>query len=97
MDSPVAVEPVNETISTSSVLINASLKVLPGPRTRLTDPFGSSLLSRISKINRDVKEEYSEGFKTIVFPHASAGIIFLITVERGKFHGVINKATPRGL
>ena len=50
-----------------------------------------------SAIKIEVKEQYSDGFKTIVFPQAKAGIIFLITVESGKFQGVINNATPNGI
>ena len=97
MISPVAVDPVNETISIKSVFSNASPKALPIPITRFTDPFGKSSFSKISKIRIEVNEEYSDGFKTIVFPHAKAGIIFLMTVESGKFQGVINNATPSGL
>ena len=49
--------------------------------------------------DEEVKDAYAarpEGFNIIVLPHVKAGIIFLITVDKGKFHGVISNATPNG-
>ena len=49
MISPVAVDPVNETISIKSVFSNASAKALPIPITRFTDPLESPLFLKFQK------------------------------------------------
>ena len=38
----------------------------------------------------------SAGFRIIVFPHASAGAIFVTAIISGKFHGMIRPQTPTG-
>ena len=38
----------------------------------------------------------SAGFRTTVFPHASAGAIFHAAMSNGKFQGMICPATPSG-
>ena len=87
---------MNETILRADDSIKDGPTTLPSPNTRLATPLGSEILSISSKRKIDVSEENSEGFKTIVLPHIKAGIIFLITVDNGKFHGVMSNATPSG-
>ena len=38
----------------------------------------------------------SEGFATTVFPLARAGAIFQVNKYKGKFHGEMQAATPKG-
>ena len=38
----------------------------------------------------------SEGFKITVHPAATAEETFLVTIAKGKFHGVIAATTPTG-
>ena len=39
----------------------------------------------------------SDGFTTTVLPHASAGAIFQVSNNNGRFHGTITATTPSGL
>jgi hypothetical protein len=39
--------------------------------------------------SKAVSEVYSAGFRTTVFPAASAGAIFHASIRSGKFHGMI--------
>ena len=41
-------------------------------------------------------EAYSEGFRTIVLPAASAGAIFQIAINNGEFHAVMHATAPKG-
>jgi hypothetical protein len=61
----------------------------------LTTPLGSPASRQISAKRSAVSEVYSAGFRTTVFPAASAGAIFHASIRSGKFHGMIWPQTPR--
>ena len=94
MIRPTSVEPVNAILSIS-LCLTISAPVLPSPVTMLTTPLGNPACWQISANNIAVKLVYSAGFKTTVFPAASAGAIFHASISNGKFHGMICPATPR--
>jgi len=91
---PTSVDPVKATLSTSAV--TSAAPVEPSPVTMLTTPGGSSAWRRTSQKSSAVSGVVSAGFKTTVFPAASAGAIFHASMSRGKFHGMICPATPTG-
>ena len=62
-----------------------------------TTPGGSSACRRTSQKRSAVKGVDSAGFRTTVFPAASAGAIFQESMRSGKFQGMICPATPSGL
>jgi len=92
---PVAVDPVNDTMSTrgsslSSAPIRWSLEV-----TMLITPGGKSVCSVISSPSTAAAHGVSgAGLSTRVLPAASAGPILARLIWCGKFHGVIAPTTP---
>ena len=69
----------------------------PSPVTRFTTPGGSSACRQMSAKIIAVSGVVSAGFRTTVFPQASAGAIFHASMSNGKFQGMICAATPSGL
>ena len=91
---PTSVEPVNAILSTSGCFTSAS-PVEPSPVTMLTTPAGTRLLQISAKASA-VSGVNSAGFRTTVFPVASAGAIFHASISKGKFQGMIWPTTPQG-
>ena len=91
---PTSVEPVKAILSTSACFTNAS-PVEPSPVTMFTTPAGNSISWQISANASAVSGVNSAGFKTTVFPVASAGAIFQASISRGKFQGMICPTTPQ--
>ena len=73
-----------------------SAPVAPSPVTILTTPAGSPASMQTSAKASAVSGVNSAGFKTTVFPAASAGAIFQASISSGKFHGMIWPQTPTG-
>ena len=92
---PTSVEPVNASLSMSSCLTRCA-PVVPSPVMRFTTPGGSSACRHTSAKSMAVSGVVSAGFRTTVFPHASAGAIFHASMSSGKFQGMICAATPSG-
>ena len=95
MSLPTAVEPVKAILETFGCETIAA-PVSPKPVTIFTTPGGIPEASIISANFNAVKEVVSAGLRTTVFPAASAGAIFQAAMSKGKFHGIIWPATPRG-
>ena len=88
MARPTSVEPVNAILSTSG-WDTSSLPVSPSPVTTLSTPAGNPASLAISAKSSAVSGVNSAGFKTTVFPAASAGATFHATIRSGKFQGMI--------
>src|SRR5215470_4059608 len=93
---PVAVEPVNATLSTPGCAASAAPVPRDRPVTTLTTP-GGNPASATSSANPSVETgACSEGLTTMVQPAASAGATFQVISSSGEFHGVIAATTPTG-
>src|SRR5262245_53255669 len=95
MRSPTAVEPVNETMSTSGDVTSASPTSGPSPHTKLTTPGGSTSFA-IRQSAATQSGSTGAGFTTTVFPHTSAGPSFPAQFVIGKLYGVMQATTPTG-
>ena len=93
---PTSVDPVNAILSIPGWL-TIRAPVEPSPVTILTTPAGSSACWHTSANNNAVSGVDSAGFRTTVFPAASAGATFHANINNGKFQGIICPATPSGL
>ena len=92
---PVAVDPVNETMSTRGSLANSAPTPWSLEVTMLITPGGKSVCSVMSSPSTAAHHGVSgAGFKTTVFPAASAGPILARLIWWGKFHGVMAPTTP---
>ncbi len=92
---PVAVEPVNVTMSTRGSLVSTSPSSWSDGVTMLTTPAGMSVSSAISLPSMVPDHGVSgAGFSTTVLPAASAGPSLAMLRYSGKFHGVIAVTTP---
>ena len=80
---PVAVSPVRETMSTLSLAASSLPTTAPGPVIRFTVPGGSPAPSISLPSSRVVSGVMDAGFKTAVFPAASAGASFQIAIMNG--------------
>ena len=93
---PARVEPVNDIMSMPGCALMAAPTSAPSPLMRLKTPLGTPASSRISaKMSADVGV-YSDGFRTMVQPAASAGATLQAIWFSGQFHGVIMPTTPTG-
>ncbi len=93
---PVAVPPVNATLSTPGCATSGAPASPPNPVTTLKTP-GGNPASSISAANSSVEAgACSAGLTTIVHPAASAGATFQLISSTGEFHGVIAATTPSG-
>ena len=63
--------------------------VVPSPVIMFTTPSGIPACSQSSANNKAVNDVVSAGFKTTVFPVASAGATFHANISNGKFQGII--------
>src|SRR5438132_195344 len=93
---PTSVEPVNATLSTSSLETSSSPAAAPGPERTLTTPSGMPASTHSRPIANVVNGVYEAGLTTTVLPAAMAGAIFHAAIWMGKFHGVIPAHTPIG-
>ena len=83
ISAPVAVEPVNATLSTPGCLTRCAPTVGPGPGTTLIVP-GGKPTSLASSASRSAESGVAEsGFSTIVQPAASAGASFQVVIISG--------------
>src|SRR5208337_5557271 len=93
---PARVEPVNEIMSRPECALIAAPTSGPRPLMRLNTPLGTPASSSTSaKISADVGV-YSDGFRIIVQPAASAGAALQAIWFSGQFHGVIIPTAPTG-
>ncbi len=93
---PVAVEPVNATLSTPGWPASASPVDRSQPVTTFTTPAGSPASYRTSAKATVEADACSDGLTTQVLPAASSGASFQVSSIRGEFHGVIAATTPTG-
>src|SRR5207247_8070030 len=91
------VDPVNEITETFGCLSIGSPTFLPPPVTTLNTPLGNPASSKDSASMTTESGVSDAGLITTVFPQISAAIDFHAGIAIGKFHGVINPATPRGM
>ena len=91
---PAPVEPVKETMSVSGCATMGSPTTGPNPVTMLKTPGAKPASSMISARMKAESGATSLGFRTTVQPAARAGATFAPTWLRGKFHGVMQTATP---
>ena len=93
---PVAVDPVNATLSTPECAASVAPTSRERPVTTLTTPGGKPACST-SSANASVDAgACSDGLTTTVQPAASAGASFQVISSSGEFHGVIAATTPTG-
>mmetsp|Transcript_137507 Transcript_137507/g.439380 ORF Transcript_137507/g.439380 Transcript_137507/m.439380 type:complete len:291 (+) Transcript_137507:848-1720(+) len=96
MRRPVTVPPVKSTRSTIGCCTKLSPAAGPVPGTTCTTPSGTPASLRSSAKMRHVNGASRGGFKTTVFPAASATEIFFVAISSGWFHGVMRPQTPKG-
>ena len=97
MARPVAVEPVNDSMSTRSSVVRTRPDSRREDGTTFTTPGGMSVFSATSRPMIVAAHGVSgEGFSTIVQPLARAGATFVRFRYTGKLNGVIMPTTPMG-
>jgi hypothetical protein len=87
---------VNEIWRTSGALVKASPIATGSPQTRLSTPGGKPASSSSSNSSTADSGVCSAGLSTTVLPAATAGASLRVTIDEGKFHGVMHATTPRG-
>ena len=92
---PVAVEPVNVTMSTIGLLVSSS-PTSPWPVITLNTPGGMPASSATWAMKNASSGVHGCGFSTTVQPAASAGADFTTLSMNGKLNGVIAATTPIG-
>ena len=93
---PTSVEPVNPIFATSGCSISRCPTIEPLPTRTLTTPSGIPASSTSSASRSAERGVSSAGFRTTVFPQASAGPSFQLAMLSGKFQGTIRPTTPSG-
>ena len=93
---PISVDPVKASLRTSGCVRIASPTTDPGPVTTLKTSSGMPASSASSANRSAVIGVCSAGFRTTVFPIASAGADFQEVMAIGKFHGTMIPQTPIG-
>src|SRR5262249_48424705 len=93
---PVAVDPVNATLSTPGYSARAAPAVPPNPVTMFTTPAGRPIPVSSSPRRSATRLASSAGLSTMVQPGASTGPIFHTALLTGRFHGTIAATTPTG-
>ena len=77
--------------------VDKTFPIISGsPLTMLKTPGGKPASSESEPNSRAVIGVNSDGFKITVHPAATAEDTFLVTIAKGKFHGVIAATTPIG-
>ncbi|MNP64396.1 hypothetical protein D3C76_1598860 [compost metagenome] len=82
MCSPVAIEPVSDTIRTFSCPVSGSPTVLPRPNSTFSTPAGKIVCASSASL-RAVSGVISEGLSTTQFPAARAGASFHAAIISG--------------
>ena len=93
---PTAVEPVNESMSTSTCSDRRAPTTDPGPVTTFSTPSGRPASWQICARRIVVPGVSSAGLTTAVQPTARANGSFWLMISSGKFQGVIIPTTPTG-
>ncbi|SAL70451.1 hypothetical protein AWB65_06919 [Caballeronia humi] len=93
---PTAVDPVNDSLRTTGLLVISPPIAFGSPVTMLSTPFGTPARSASTAIASAENGVASAGFTTIGQPAASAGPTLRVIIAAGKFHGVIAAHTPIG-
>src|SRR6266496_2282520 len=93
---PVTVPPVNEIVLIFGCAVIAAPTFGPVPCTTLRTPSGKPASRQIAHSMYAVIGVSSLGLAMAVFPTAMAGAIFQLNKQRGRFHGEISPAMPRG-
>ena len=93
---PTSVDPVNPIFATAGCSTSRWPTTEPRPVTTFRTPSGRPASSAISPSRTAVRGVSSAGFRTTVFPQASAGPSFQLEIAIGKFHGTISPTTPSG-
>src|SRR5207249_1601479 len=96
MRLPTSVEPVKAILSTSGCAASLAPASSPRPGRMLSTPSGSSASCSSSASRSALSGVSSDGLRTTLLPHASAGAIFHAAIKSGKFHGMICPTTPTG-
>ena len=94
---PTAVDPVKETMPTSSCCMSGAPTSAPPPVTMFTTPGGSPASSRTPTRLATERGVSVAGLMTTVLPRTRAGIIFQEGMAIGKFQGVMRPAMPTGI
>ena len=89
------VEPTKLIAAMSGCARRASTATL-SPWTTLKTPSGTPASFSSSAVRSDAEGSFSDGFRTNVFPQASAGAHIHIGTIAGKLNGVIPATTPSG-
>ena len=93
---PTAVEPVNDSLRTSGCDVSTPPIVAASPVTMFSTPGGNPARCASSASASAVNGVCEAGFATTVQPAVSAAPALRVSIAAGKFHGVINAATPTG-
>ena len=93
---PVAVDPVNATLSTPGCAARWAPGAPVEEVTTLTTPSGMPARATSSANPRVEPGACSEGLTTTVQPAARAGATFQLMSSSGEFHGVMAATTPTG-
>src|SRR5918995_4740783 len=91
----IGVEPTKLTAAMPGCSRIASTATL-SPWTTLNTPSGTPASLRSSASQIDAEGSFSDGLRTNVFPHASAGAHIHMGTIAGKLNGVIPATTPSG-
>src|SRR3954452_23008534 len=93
---PIAVEPVNDTMSMSDDAVSAAAGAASAPVITLTTPGGNPTSCMISARTRIASGSCGAGLTTTVQPTASAGAILPATLVSGKLYGEMHATAPTG-
>ena len=93
---PTAVEPVNDSLRTVGFDVSSPPISDAEPVTTLNTPFGRPARSASSARASAENGVCDAGLSTTVQPDAMAGAALRVIIAIGKFHGVIQAATPIG-
>ena len=96
MPRPTSFEPVKAIIETRGSRTSTSPTVRPAPGRKCSTSRGTPASQRISHIALAMPRVCVEGFTTAVLPTESAAVVMPQQMARGKFHGLMIEATPRG-
>ena len=93
---PTRVEPVKDTAATRGSPVRASPEPTVSSSSVLRTPLGNPASMRQSVSAREVRGVQGDGFQTTVLPAMRAAESLTAGLEKGKFHGVMARTTPRG-
>src|SRR5438477_6691078 len=93
---PVPVDPVNERLRTTGLLVSSAPMSVADPVTTLKTPLGTPARSASSASASADDGVGDAGLSTTVHPAAIAGPALRVIIASGKFHGVMQATTPIG-